>query len=708
MSYISWLEGGHLHRHFLQEDCFLGRDPLLCAVANPREESLSRKHAALTRIGETWWVRDLDSLNGSFINGLRVNTPMGNGLQDGDELRFGDWTLTFTDGFPGLESEHFVERVGTIFEEVRPEPQQAIVLMRGLELLQRCTESLLAEKDSDRILQGMLEESIRLFGAGRGFLVMQAPGQGWRTAHRVGDIQESLGLSRTVLDYVATHGTAVLSNMPTMDPRFGGSSLVEFQRGALMCAPLVVEGRVEGVLYLDRALEAGGFMRFDLALLQGLVRQGSLILRHAQLNTRALGQAELEGELFRLKALHGRTVEGVGELLSAMGSSLRWILSWCAQGGAEGREVLRHQAERLAALVEEGLHNTHVDVPDPGTSMPLQNLQGILRRPWEDLLRLGGSDLKLADPPPGQVWIATNHAIQALVGLVEPLLIQAGRGTTVGASWVQEPGTWVLRLSFPEGIHGPSPDPWTARSLLDSGIRWKWAENTLSLAFAQGPEGVPEENARPLMGLVTEEYQLLGLFQSIAESGDLNLFPLEAAPPLPPLPRFRYLVVDAGGIQDPVACIQAYRRHPSFVTSPILVVRAPEDLTPSILAAGATDWLPEGFRWEALHNRLQVLRGHDELQRKALAAERLDSFRQMAGTLKHEINNPLAVISMQVELLQRKYPEEVKLGKIEEMVDRIQGLVQVLQKMREAATVDYADGSSIAQLPSPPTRGAAP
>ena len=129
------------------------------------------------------------------------------------------------------------------------------------------------------------------------------------------------------------------------------------------------------------------------------------------------------------------------------------------------------------------------------------------------------------------------------------------------------------------------------------------------------------------------------------------------------------------------------------------MVRCTEDETPGLIEAGATDWLAEGFRWEALHHRLQVLRGHTELHQRALAAERLESFRQMAGTLKHEINNPLAIISMQVEMLQRKYPEEVKLGKIGEMVDRIRALVQVLQKMRETPTEDYPDGSSILRLP---------
>lgn len=88
----------------------------------------------------------------------------------------------------------------------------------------------------------------------------------------------------------------------------------------------------------------------------------------------------------------------------------------------------------------------------------------------------------------------------------------------------------------------------------------------------------------------------------------------------------------------------------------------------------------------------------DQQKGEALAAERLESLRQLAGTLKHEINNPLAVIFMQVEMLQRKYPEEARLAKIGEMADRIRDLVQVLQKMREAPTEGYADGSSILKL----------
>jgi hypothetical protein len=53
---------------------------------------------------------------------------------------------------------------------------------------------------------------------------------------------------------------------------------------------------------------------------------------------------------------------------------------------------------------------------------------------------------------------------------------------------------------------------------------------------------------------------------------------------------------------------------------------------------------------------------------------------------------------MQVELLLRKYPEEPKLAKVMEMVERIRVLMQVLQKMRETAPEDYPGGDSILKL----------
>jgi len=699
MAYLSWLEGTQLMRHAVREACQLGRDPLACGVAQPNQNGVSRVHASIDRIGGIWWVKDLDSLNGTLLNGIPVGSPHGTALQDGDELRLGDWHLTFTEGFPGLDGITFAERVGDLFYEVRPEPAQAMVLIRGMELLQRSTEKLLRQVDSDAMVKGLLEESLRLLHGDRGFLVMTAKEGGWRTAHRVGDVQEGIGLSRSVLDYVAQEHTAVLSNNPLADPRFGGMSLVELHRGSLLCAPMEDEGEIHGALYLDRESEGRPFTRFDLAVFQAFVRLGSMALRQATLNRRALSQAEQQGELLRLRTGYQREADRHGELLAAMAAPIRRVQSW-AEGLPDAKGVaIRAQLEQLAALLDCGSREDLSEhAPLAGHPMTLAALQEELVLRWESLLNLRRARLSTGEVPTASIWLSGGPLVMALAGLVEPMLMQLAAGTVVSLRWDQERSFRILRLNLPTGLHAPIPDPWTQRMLQDAGIRWHWADQALDLFLPEGPDAMPEEPARPLLGLVSEELDLLGLFQTVAEAGNLWLHPLEQEPPPPPVPKFRFLVVDARGTKDLEGCIRAYRHHPSFATTPILVVRSTEEETPRLIEAGATDWLAEGFRWEALHHRLQVLRGHTELQQRALAAERLDSFRQMAGTLKHEINNPLAIISMQVEMLQRKYPEEVKLGKIGEMVDRIRALVQVLQKMRETPTEDYADGSSILKL----------
>nr|WP_320131952.1 FHA domain-containing protein [uncultured Holophaga sp.] len=700
MPYLSWCEGEFPSRQLLDGDCILGRDPATCGLARPGDPGLSRRHALLFRSGERWWIRDLDSRNGTLLNGLGVGTPFGSQLEDGDEILIGDWTLHFTIRFPGLDGVNFVEGVGDLFDEVKPEPSQGLVLTRGLQLLQRATEALLRETDASALVRSLLEEALRLLGGDRGFVVTANPEGSWTTEHRIGDVEDRMGLSQSVLDYVGQHRVGVLSNAPTLDPRFSGSSsLVELVRGALMCAPMACDGQVLGILYLDRSRAAKGFTRFDLALFQAFVRLGAITLRHTQLARKAIGRAEVQGELLRIKTLHARFTERIGELLGTMGGSLRWLQAFGEASAEPGMAAMLHQVERLQFLVETGLQETLQGSPrEVHATRDLEALQGMVAEAWRELLRLRGAELQLEPAPEGSVWIAGIQSAQAVIGLVEPLLMHVPRGGVVRGRWRDEPGDWALSLEFPVMTAPPAPDAWTLRALGETGIEWRWSSPTLALAFAKSVDQTADTTSLPLLGLVSEDYALLGLFESVAEAGGLSIYPLEAEPPRTPLPAFAYLVLDAKGLPDPAAAVQAFRRHPSFLTVPILVVGAQEELFPTLLAVGATDWLPDGFRWETLHNRLQVLRGHEELQRRALAAERLDTFRQMAGSLKHEINNPLAVISMQVELLERKYPEEPKLAKIGEMVERIRGLVQVLQKMRESPKGDYPDGSSILKL----------
>jgi hypothetical protein len=57
------------------------------------DPTVSRYHARLAFHNGQWFLEDLKSSNGTFVNGVRINRPAP--LMDGDELRMGDELMGF-------------------------------------------------------------------------------------------------------------------------------------------------------------------------------------------------------------------------------------------------------------------------------------------------------------------------------------------------------------------------------------------------------------------------------------------------------------------------------------------------------------------------------------------------------------------------------------------------------------------------------------
>lgn len=68
----------------------IGRDPE-CGIALT-SDGVSRKHARVQLIFALYFVTDLDSTNGTFVNDERVNMAQ---LKDGDQIRIGETVLKF-------------------------------------------------------------------------------------------------------------------------------------------------------------------------------------------------------------------------------------------------------------------------------------------------------------------------------------------------------------------------------------------------------------------------------------------------------------------------------------------------------------------------------------------------------------------------------------------------------------------------------------
>lgn len=84
--YIKIEEGRESIRHFTQPEIMLGRDSN-CDLS-VMDEALSAHHARITFHHGQWWLEDLNSTNGTFLNREQLTTPAV--VITGDEFKCGN------------------------------------------------------------------------------------------------------------------------------------------------------------------------------------------------------------------------------------------------------------------------------------------------------------------------------------------------------------------------------------------------------------------------------------------------------------------------------------------------------------------------------------------------------------------------------------------------------------------------------------------
>lgn len=285
-------------------------------------ERVSRRHAMIVDDGGEFFIEDLRSRNGTYLNGREVTQRMR--LRGGDKIeicgvgfRFHDEPITRQ----GSESDSRSEQFHTIVEEdehaagilasvalassqVSPTDSSLASPDRKLNGLVKLLESLGQSIQTDVLLDNLLSGLFSVFpAADRGFVALRA-GEGEAmnivaARFRHDEPDQTLRISRSISEHVLEANEAVLSSDVQADSAYANSqSLAVSSMRSFMCAPLTdAEGQATGIVQLETLAAERQFSAEDLDVLAAVAPQVSLSLNFSKLHQQALERVALDRDL---------------------------------------------------------------------------------------------------------------------------------------------------------------------------------------------------------------------------------------------------------------------------------------------------------------------------------------------------------------------------------------------------------------------------
>lgn len=298
------------------------------------DQWLSRIHAEIRRDSSRHFIRDLDSRNGTYVNGMRLSQRVP--LQNGDVVTLGDQQIRFVHDASGsvvlTETPAGLDVEGTLVVSTEELLQAArakedtwdnIAGNRGgrqaahsiaddsarilkqnqiLSALSQASMALISNRPVNELLEFILELAFKVIRAERGVLMLTIEGGGLSVeAVRSADgrnTTEEIAFSRSIADKVVKEKVSILTKNALADPRFDRQqSIISLGIRSAMCVPLWHDDAVTGLIYVDSLSRENSFNQDDLTLLSSLANVAAIKLENAKLLEEMIEKKRMEREL---------------------------------------------------------------------------------------------------------------------------------------------------------------------------------------------------------------------------------------------------------------------------------------------------------------------------------------------------------------------------------------------------------------------------
>jgi two-component system NtrC family sensor kinase len=421
-----------------QKTVGVGRDASNAVQIHDTE--VSRQHAEIRRDETSYVLADLNSSNGTFVNGNRVREHP---LASGDQVQVGGTLMLFTwpseasgedlarqikiaaNRQTGDVSHEEGSRILGLSADIPPDSWLARA-RSSLQVMYRTALAVSHTLDIDQLLQRIMELIFEWVEADRGCIMLVHPDtkslepRVRRTRKGVRQ-DEKITISKTILDYVMERNEGVLTSDARQDDRWNpAASIVRMGIREAICVPMQGRYDVVGMIYIDTStspreiIRQGGQTKFGedhLKLMIAIAHQAALAVEDTRYYS-AMVQAE------RLAA--------IGQMVATLSHHIKNILQGIRGG---------------SYLIKLGLKQHDESVMSKGWNIVEKN-QGKISALVMDMLTF--SKDREPELAPGNVNEVVADVIELMQSRAEEL--------DVRLTW--RPAPQMPEMVFdPEGIH---------------------------------------------------------------------------------------------------------------------------------------------------------------------------------------------------------------------------------------------------------------
>jgi signal transduction histidine kinase len=427
------------------------------------DTEVSRTHAQLRQQEEGYFLRDLDSSNGTFVNGRRL---VEHELSSGDQLQLGSTVLLYT-GVTGSHFEDLADKINIVAPHSESEGSRIVHTVTqsegsqllgpisdesvspwlararsNLEIMYRTALAVSHTLDIDELLARIMDMIFEWVDADRGCIMLKDEESGdlipkVRRHRRSLKSDDRITISKTILDYVVDHNEGVLTSDAREDDRWDpAQSIVKLGVREAICVPMQGRYHVVGAIYIDTSVkpekllqqgDSNQFTQEHLKLMIAIAHQAALAVEDTSYY-KAMVQAE------RLAA--------VGQTIATLSHHIKNIL----QGVRGGSYLIEVGLKDHASALKE----SQVDLEAAEQSIEtMRKGWGIVEKNQERISTLVMDMLTFSkDREPEPEPANLNDVVSDVVELVQ---VRAGN-ERVYLSWKADPEMPVL-LFDPEGMH---------------------------------------------------------------------------------------------------------------------------------------------------------------------------------------------------------------------------------------------------------------